>query len=222
MMPEAPPRQRSPTSVPRPVAATEDSPMPSPATAAHTGTAHAERAAGMRAASAAAMASRPAATTRCGERRRCSRADRAEPTMTSRLNGTRVAAASSGERCSVSCRYSVTSVITELVVAVLRKPPRVPWRRGRWLTSGYGSRGAAARRSAATNAPTSTTQAPSRRSPTVRQAAVVIRVVPTTKAITAAVNRADPARLSDNPAVPPAPGGTDRAMAAARMTASGR
>ena len=41
MMPEAPPRQRSPTSVPRPVAATEDSPIPSPATAAHTGTAHA-------------------------------------------------------------------------------------------------------------------------------------------------------------------------------------
>ena len=199
MMPEAPPRQRWATSVPRLVAGTEDTPMPSPATAAHTGTAQADRAAGISAASAAAMVSSPAAIVRCGDSRRCSRTASAEPTMTSRLSGSSVTAAASGVRCSVSCRYSVTSVITELVVAVLRKPPRVPWRRGRWLTSGYGSRGAAARRSAATKAPTSTTQAPSRRSPTVRQAAVVIRVVPTTKAITAAVNRADPARLSDNP-----------------------
>ena len=92
MMPEAPPRQRSPTSVPRPVAATEDSPIPRPATAAHaTGTAHGERAAGMSAASATAMIAKPVATTRCGDQRRCRAADPADPAMTSRLNGSRVA-----------------------------------------------------------------------------------------------------------------------------------
>jgi hypothetical protein len=47
-------------------------------------------------------------------------------------------------------------------------------------------------------------------------------VVPTMKVMTAAVNTADPARLSEVAVRSSAPGGTDRAMAAARMTASGR
>jgi hypothetical protein len=46
--------------------------------------------------------------------------------MTARLNGSSVAAAASALRCSVFCRYSVTRVITELVVAVLRNPPSAP------------------------------------------------------------------------------------------------
>jgi hypothetical protein len=125
MTPEAPPRQRSATSVPRPVAGTDDTPIPSPATPAHTGTAHADRAAGISAASAAPMASSPAAMISCGDSRR-SRTDSAEPTMTSRLSGSSVIAASSGVRCSASWRYNVTSVITELVVAVLRKLASVP------------------------------------------------------------------------------------------------
>ena len=61
MMPEAPPRQRELTSVPRLVAATDDSPMPSPATAAQAGTAHGLRAAGISARSAAPISARPAA-----------------------------------------------------------------------------------------------------------------------------------------------------------------
>ena len=126
MTPEAPPRQRSATSVPRPVAGTDDTPIPSPATPAHTGTAHADRAAGISAASAPPMARSPAAMTSCGDSRRDSRTASAEPTMTSRLSGSNVIAASSGVRCSASWRYNVTSVITELVVAVLRKLASVP------------------------------------------------------------------------------------------------
>ena len=64
MIPDAPPRQRGATSVPRPVAATEDSPMPAPAAAAHSGTAHASAASGISAASATAIRARPAAIRR--------------------------------------------------------------------------------------------------------------------------------------------------------------
>jgi hypothetical protein len=222
MMPEAPPRQRSPTSVPRPVAATEDSPIPRPAAAMQTGTAHGERAAGMSAASATAMIAKPVATTRCGGQRRCRAADPADPAMTSRLNGSRVAAASIGVRCKVSCRYKVTSVITELVAAVLRKPPRDPCRSRRLPISGAGNSGAAIRRSTIGKTPARTTLATSSNPPASRPAGWVTMVVPTMKVMTAAVNTADPARLSEVAMLPSAPGGTDRAMAAARMTASGR
>jgi len=44
MTPDAPPRQRRSTSVPSPVAATEDSPIPAPAAAAHTPIHHGLRA----------------------------------------------------------------------------------------------------------------------------------------------------------------------------------
>lgn len=105
MMPDAPPRQRGSTSVPRPVAATEDNPMPAPAAAAHSGTAHAQAASGIRAASAIAISARPAAirrlaTRRDGPRRRCTRAARADAAITARLKGSRLAAACSGDRPS--------------------------------------------------------------------------------------------------------------------------
>ena len=48
--------------------------------------------------------------------------------MTARLNGSKVAAACSGLRCSVFCRYKVIRVTAELVVAVFRNPPSAPWR----------------------------------------------------------------------------------------------
>lgn len=222
MMPEAPPRQRWATSVPRLVAGTEDTPMPSPATAAHSGTAQADRAAGISAASAAAMVSSPAAIIRCGDSSRCSRTDSAEPTMTSRLSGSSVTAAASGVRCSVSCRYNVTSVITELVVAVLRKLASVPRRSRRLRRSGAGSSGAAARRSTARKTATSTTLVPSSSPPTIRSAGWVMTVVPTTNAMTAAVKTADPARFSEVAGRSSAPAGTEITMAAAIAAASGR
>ncbi len=113
IMPDAPPRQRRPTSVPTPVAATEDSPMPIPAPAVHSGTAHQKRADGISAASAAAMTARPAATTCCGRRWRSNLADMLDPAMTARLNGSKVAAACSGLRCSAFCRYKVTRVTAD-------------------------------------------------------------------------------------------------------------
>ena len=64
MIPDAPPRHFGATSVPRPVAATDDSPMPAPATTAHTGTAHASSASGISAPSATAIRVRPTAIRR--------------------------------------------------------------------------------------------------------------------------------------------------------------
>ena len=55
MMPDAEPRQYVSTSVPRPVVATEDSPMPAPATAAQAARASGDDAEGISARSAAAM-----------------------------------------------------------------------------------------------------------------------------------------------------------------------
>ena len=60
MIPEAVPRTATGTLVPSLVAATEDSPMPAPPTATHTGSAHVLLAAGMSAASQTAMIARPA------------------------------------------------------------------------------------------------------------------------------------------------------------------
>jgi hypothetical protein len=170
MMPDAPPRQRDSTSVPRLVAATDDSPIPSPAPAAQAPTAHELPAGelpadGIRARSAIPIAASPSAITHCGRSRRCSTADRLAPAMTATLNGSRVAAACSGLRRSVFCRYRVTSVRAELVVAVFRSPPSAPWRSRQDRTSSGGSSGAAARRSATAKAPASTTQAASTRPP---------------------------------------------------------
>jgi hypothetical protein len=147
MMPDAEPRQLASTSVPRPVAATEDSPMPVPATAAQAGTASGTDAAGISAQSAAAMPARPGATTNCGRHWRSKTADRLAPPITARLNGSSRAAVSSGLRRSVFCRCRVTSVIAELVVAVLSRPPPAPCRSRPDLRSRAGSSDAAAWRS---------------------------------------------------------------------------
>src|ERR1700733_12041302 len=64
MIPDAPPRQCGATSVPRPVDATADSPMPAPPTAALSGTPHASAASGISAASETAIRARPAAIRR--------------------------------------------------------------------------------------------------------------------------------------------------------------
>jgi hypothetical protein len=84
MIPDALPRQRGSTSVPRPVAATEDTPMPAPAAAAQSGTAHARAASRISAASATAINVRPAAirrraTCRGGPARRSTLAARVDP-----------------------------------------------------------------------------------------------------------------------------------------------
>ena len=170
MIPDALPRQRGSTSVPRPVAATEESPMPAPAAAAHSGTAHACAASGISAASATAIRVRPAAirrraTCRDGPARRCIRAATMDAAITARLKGSRLAAACQGVRPSESCRYKVTSVMTELVVAVLSRPPSAPSRSRRDRISSSGSNGAAARRSTRTKPPASTRQAASSRPP---------------------------------------------------------
>jgi hypothetical protein len=92
-MPDAPPRQRGPTSVPRPVAATDDSPMPTPAAAAHSGTVQALAGDQISTPSANAIMARPSATTSGDRWWRCATADRLAPAMTARLNGIRAAAA---------------------------------------------------------------------------------------------------------------------------------
>ena len=189
------------------MAATDDSPMPVPATAAQAGTAHARAASGISAASATAIRARPAAIRRCATSRgeparwpvrRCTAAASVEPAITARLNGSSVAAASNGVRRRESCRYRVTSVRTELVVAVLSRAPSVPSRSGRDRISSRGSNGAAARRSASTKPPASAAQAASSRAPVTRPSGWVITVAPTTKAITAAVKISDAARFSDS------------------------
>ena len=81
---------------------------------------------GISARSAAAIPARPRVITYCGRCRRSNTVDRAAPQITATLNGSRVAAASSGLRPSVFWRYRVTSVTAELVVAVLIRLPRHP------------------------------------------------------------------------------------------------
>ena len=124
MMPDAEPRQYVSTSVPRPVVATEDSPMPAPATAAQAATASGTAAEDQR-----KVGGSDAHETEGNHQLRAVSAQQgggqAGPPITARLKGSNVAAASSGLRRSVFCRYRVTSVSTELVVAVLsRLPPR--------------------------------------------------------------------------------------------------
>ena len=79
MIPEAVPRTAIGTLVPSLVVATEDSPIPAPPAATHTGSAHVELAAGMSAASQTAMIARPAETRRCGASRASAGAARADP-----------------------------------------------------------------------------------------------------------------------------------------------
>jgi hypothetical protein len=79
----------------------------------------------------------------------------------------------------------------------------------------------AIRRSTIGKTPARTTLATSSNPPASRPAGRVTMVVARTKVMTAAVNTADPARFSEV-AVLSSADGTDRAMAAARMTASGR
>lgn len=150
MIPEAVPRAATGTLVPSLVAATEDKPMPTPPPATHTGSAQV-LAAGMSAASEMAMMARPA-DTRCRAGRRASPgAASAEPAMTAMLNGSSMNPATRGLCPRVSCRYSVTKVIAELVVSVFSRAPAAPCRNGRCLSTALGSSGAAERRSMMTN-----------------------------------------------------------------------
>ena len=52
----------------------------------------------------------------------------AEPATTARLNGTSVTAAASGLSCRVPCKDKAARVMAELVAAVFRNAPVVPWR----------------------------------------------------------------------------------------------
>ena len=76
----------------------------------------------------------------------------AEPATTARLNGTSVTAAASGLSCRVPCKYKAARVMAELVAAVFRNAPMVPWRSSGNRHTAGGQHGAAARRSAMRNA----------------------------------------------------------------------
>ena len=66
----------------------------------------------------------------------------AEPATTARLNGTSVTAAASGLSCRVPCKYKAARVMAELVAAVFRNAPMVPWRSsGNRRTAGAARRG---------------------------------------------------------------------------------
>jgi hypothetical protein len=97
----------------------------------------------------------------------------------------------------VFCRYKVTRVTTELVVAVFRKLPAAPSRSLRLPSSGRGSSGAAARRSMTAKVAASTAQAARLRPPTRRPPGWVMTVEPMTNVMTDAVKAAEPARFSD-------------------------
>ena len=188
MMPDAVPRAATGTLVPSLVEATEDTPMPAPAAATHNGSTHRRLAAGMSAASATAMIAKPAETRRCGPHRASAGAASADPAMTATLNGTSISPATSGLCPRVSCRYSVTRVMAELVVNVFSRPPAAPSRSGRTPSTARGSRGAAERLSTAMNTPARTTATASSAPPSAARPGSGSSVVATTNAITAAVN----------------------------------
>jgi hypothetical protein len=112
--------------------------------------------------------------------------------------------------------------MAELVVVVLRNPPSAPWRSCRIPNSAGGRSGAAARRSMRTNDQATTAHPPSSTPPATNPAGRAMTVNPTTKAMTAAVNTADPARFSDLLGSVSRSGGTETAMITARTAASGR
>jgi hypothetical protein len=187
MIPEAVPRTAIGTLVPSLVAATEDSPIPAPPAATHTGSAHALLAAGMSAASETAMTARPVETRRCGAHRASAGAARADPAMTAALNGKSISPATSGLCPRVFCRYSVAKVMAELVVSVLSSPPAAPCRNGRIPSTALGSNGAAERRSTVMNTPARTTATASSVPPSAARPGCGSSVVATTNAITAVV-----------------------------------
>ena len=106
------------------VAATEDNPIPKPATAIADPTRTAEVGLSSTVATAMPIRPRPAAMMRSFRWRASRRAAAAEPPMTRMLNGSSVAAAASGVRPSVPWRKRVSRVATSLVVAVLRNARR--------------------------------------------------------------------------------------------------
>ena len=181
-----------------------------------TGTAQGLSASGISMASAAAIRARPAATTGCGRSQALHDGGHGRRGDDRQAERQTVAAASSGLRRSVFCRYNVTKVMTGLVVAVFRKPPSAPSRSARSPVSWRGSSGGAARRSMSTNSRASTAHPARARPPVTCPPGRVMTVVPTTNAITAAVNAADPARFSDSGRWSPVSGGTETAMIARR------
>jgi hypothetical protein len=117
--------------------------MPTPAVATHAGNAHGLGAAHI--STRSAMVASPAPTTRRGRARRSAAAASVDPPITARLNGSSIAAAARGRRPSVSCKYRVARVITEVVVRVFRNPASVPCRSCGSRSTARGSSGEAAR-----------------------------------------------------------------------------
>lgn len=112
--------------------------------------------------------------------------------------------------------------MAELVAAVLRNAPAAPRRSGGIRSTAEGSNGAAARRSARTNAAASGAASSTMTAPTARWPGRAITVVPTTTAMTAAVNAVAAAAFSDPAGPGPRSRGTERTTAAASAAASGR
>ena len=112
--------------------------------------------------------------------------------------------------------------MAELVAAVLRNEPAAPRRSGGIRSAAAGRKGAAARRSALMNKAVSGTASRRMTAPAGRWPGRAITVVPTTTAMTAAVNTAAASVFRDPEWLGPRSWGTARMTAAATAAASGR
>ncbi len=112
--------------------------------------------------------------------------------------------------------------MAELVAAVLRNEPAAPRRSGGIRSAVAGRKGAVARRSALMNKAVSGTASRRMPAPAGRWPGRAMTVVPTTTAMTAAVNTTAASAFRDPEWLGPRSWGTARMTAAASATASGR